>query len=165
MSLLIDVTDQTITNKVLLFLGGKEWKQKKQFDFLVKDNGLKYVYQEFYNCYGGNWRVYTHSYYNQSGCFTIHTLPQRGELDFYYAKEFSTVLENLCELLIDISSIEKEIWDKHNKILFFRNPFFWWSRNKVLKALAEVIRQKLIKKMNFLGLKSKFSNRNVLWKL
>ena len=97
--------------------------------------------------------------------FYYSYLPQRGELDFYYAKEFSTVLENLCELLIDISSIEKEIWDKHNKILFFRNPFFWWSRNKVLKALAEVIRQKLIKKMNFLGLKSKFSNRNVLWKL
>jgi hypothetical protein len=125
----------------------------KQFDFLVNDYGLKHVYQEFNNCYGGNWQVFTHSYYNDSGCFTIHNLPQRGELDFYYAKEFSKVRENLCEHLIDVSSIEKEILDKHFKILFFRNPFFWWSRSKVLKALAEVIKAEINKKGEFFGIK------------
>ncbi len=126
---------------------------EKLFNFLVKDYGLKHKYQVFKNCYGGNWWVYTHSYYNESGCFTIHHLPQRGELDFYYSKEFSNKRENLCERIIDISSVEKEIWDKHKKFLFFNNPFFWWSSDKILKVLAEVIESQIKKHCQFFGIK------------
>lgn len=126
---------------------------EKQFDFLVKDYNLKYVYQEFKNCYGGNWCVYTHSFYNDSGCFTIHNLPQRGELDFYYAKKFSKVRKDLYEQLIGITSIEKEIWDKNSKFLFFRNPFFWWSSSRVLKTLAEVIKKQIEDNGEFFGIK------------
>lgn len=128
---------------------------EKQFKFLETEYDLKHVYQDFSNCYGGNWWVYTHSYYNESGCFTIHNLPQRGELDFYYAKEFSNVRKNLCEHQINISSIEKEIWNKHNKILFFRNPFFWWSEKKILHALAEVIQVQINRYGEFFGIKIK----------
>lgn len=128
---------------------------EKHLGFLVKDYGIKYAYQDFKNCYGGNWRVYTHCFYNESGCFTIHYLPQRGELDFYFAKEFSNVRENLCERLIDINSVEKEIWKKHEKLLFFKDPFFWWNNKKILQALAEVIKAQIKKRGEFFGVKVK----------
>ena len=53
------------------------------FDFLVKEYKLEYAKKHFDNCYEGNWAVITYSYFNESGCFTIYTLPERGELDFF----------------------------------------------------------------------------------
>lgn len=32
------------------------------FDFLKKDYNLSYGFQEFNNCYGGNWTVQTHKF-------------------------------------------------------------------------------------------------------
>lgn len=128
---------------------------EKYFDFLVKDYGLDYKYQEFHNCYNGNWNVYTYSYYNKSGCFTIHSLPQRGELDFYYAERFSTNLNELYEKMINISSIEKNIWEKYTKIGIFNNPFFWWSNRKVLETLAEVLKVHISKYGEFFDIKVK----------
>ena len=126
---------------------------EKQFDFLVTDYGLKHAYQDFNNCFGGHWWVCTHSYYNESGCFTIHNLPQRGELDFYYAKEFSNIRKDLCEQRINISAIGTEIWEKNEKFLFMKNPFFWWSEKKVLKSLAEVIEAEIKSTGQFFGIK------------
>ena len=125
----------------------------KALDFLVIEYGLKHIHQDFNSCFGGNWWVKTDSYYNDSGCFTIHHLPQRGELDFYYSKEFSTIRESLCERLLDISSVEKEIWEKHKKFLCFKNPFFWNSEKKVFQALAEIIKVQIEKNGEFFGIK------------
>ncbi|MBE6601039.1 MAG: hypothetical protein E7637_00830 [Ruminococcaceae bacterium] len=121
------------------------------FDFLRKDFNLSYRYQEFANCYGGNWIVQTHSFYNDSGCFTIYIEIQRG-IDFWYSSRFSTVREELCEKEIDVSSIEPQIWDKNARFWIFKNPFFWWSDNRVLHTLAEVLKVHLVSNNEFFGI-------------
>lgn len=124
---------------------------EKLFDFLVKDYNLSYRYQEFTNCYGGNWIVQTHSFYNDSGCFTIYIEIQRG-MEFWYASRFSTKREDLCEREIYVSSIEPQIWNKHQRIWIFKNPFFWCSDNKVLSTLAEALKAHLAKDNEFFGI-------------
>lgn len=125
----------------------------KSFDFLVEQYGLTYTYQHFENCFNGAGSVYTYSYYNESGCFTIHHLPVRGELDFFYAKNFSNNRLDLCEEMLDITSVEKEIWNKRSKFLGITKPFFWLSDKKVLSALAEVIKSQIEKHGEFFGIK------------
>ena len=120
--------------------------------FLVKEYNLSYKYQEFTNCYGGNWIVQTYSFYNDSGCFTICFIPQKNELDFYYASQFSNERKDLCEKMIDICEIEPDIWDKHTKVGFFHRPFFWCNNKKILSALAEALRVHLSKDNNFFGI-------------
>lgn len=128
---------------------------EKAFEFLVKDCGLKYKYQAFYDAFhdGRGWNIFTYSYYNESGCFTIHTMPQRGELDFYYSEKISTNFENLYEKSINVATIEKEIWEKHSKIWIFNRPFFWWSTRRVVQALAEVLKVHIAKHGEFCGIK------------
>ena len=121
------------------------------FSFLKKDYNLSYRYQKFINCYGGNWTVQTHSFYNDSGCFTIYIEIQRG-MTFWYASRFSTEREELCEEEIDVSAIEPQIWDKHERICFFKNPFFWSNDNKVLSTLAETLKVHLARENEFFGI-------------
>ena len=121
---------------------------QKQFEFLTKDYGLKYSYQDFHNCYDGYWWVCTHSYYNSSGCFTIVHLPQRNELDFYYAKQIGNTLESLHECTIDEQSVEPGIWAKAKK------KFLFGYRNSlILETLAVVIQQQINKNGEFFGVK------------
>ena len=122
------------------------------FDFLKKDYNLSYKYQEFTKCYEGNWIVQTHSFYNDSGCFTIYVEIQRG-IEFWYASRFSTERKELCEREIDIYSIETEIWDRYAKFWIFKRPFFWWNENKVLRTLAKVLKVHLTKNNNFFGIR------------
>ena len=126
-------------------------KIEELFGFLIKDYGLTYRYQEFSNCYSGKWTVHTHSFYNDSGCFTIYIEIQRG-MDFWYASHYSTGRKELCEREIDVSSIEPQIWKKFEKKWIFKWPFFWWNDNKVLNALAEVLKVHLAKNDNFFGI-------------
>ena len=126
---------------------------ENSFGFLVKEYNLKSCYQVFDHCFDGNRRVYTYSFYNDGGCFTIHNLPQRGELDFYYAKHFSHDRKALCEKVIDVSVVEKSIWQKNSKVLGFKNPFFWRSGKRVLCTLAEVIRRQIESRGEFFGIK------------
>ena len=121
------------------------------FDFLIKDYNLAYRYQEFSNCYGLGWTVQTHSFYNDSGCFTIYIEIQRG-MEFWYASRFSTECNELCERGIDVSSIEPQIWSKHERVGIFKNPFFWLSDNKVLITLAEALKVHLAKDNEFFGI-------------
>ena len=124
---------------------------EKMFDFLVKDYNLSYRYQKFLNCYGGNWTVQTFSFYNDSGCFTIHNEIQRG-MDFWYATRFSTERKELCEKELDVSLIEPQIWEKHARIGPFKNPFFWWSNNRVLSTLAVALKLHIAKNNEFFGI-------------
>ena len=89
------------------------------FEFLVKEYKLEYVKKHFDNCYEGNWAVITYSYFNESGCFTIYTLPERGELDFFYAHKFSDNLNELCQSRVNIQSVGTQIWQKAKKKIFF----------------------------------------------
>ena len=95
--------------------------------------------------------VDTHSFFNESGCFTIQIIFQR-EINFWYSSQFSTEMEELCESGINVSLTEPQIWAKHEKLLFFKNPFFWDNYDKVLIALAEVIKTHLEKNNEFFGI-------------
>ncbi len=121
---------------------------EKQFEFLVKDYGLKYSYQEFNDCYGGYWWAYTHSYYNESGCFTIHVLPQRGEIDFFFAERFSTVREELCKNEINEQSIGQSIWNTAKKKFLFG-----YRKSLYLETLAKAIKFQIKKYGSFFGIK------------
>ena len=128
---------------------------KKEFTDLANKYNLNYQYQDFKNCFGGNWWVYTHSLYNDSGCFTIHCLPQRGEVDFYFADKFSTDRKELCSKAINVYEVEKENWEKKAKIWFFKNPFYYWNQDKIIKTLIEVINVSIEKNNEFFGIKIK----------
>ena len=121
------------------------------FDFLTKDYNLSYKYQEFTNCYGRNLTVQTYSFYNHSGCFTIYYEVPRY-MGFCVSSEFSTEREKLRERNVDISLIEPQIWNKRERFLVFKNPFFWWSDKKVLTTLAEVLKIHLAKNNEFFGI-------------
>jgi hypothetical protein len=126
-------------------------KEISQLQFLIDDYDLSYKYQKFENCYGGDWIVETHSFYNDTGCFTIYNEVQRG-IDFCYSSHFSTERSELCERGIDVTTIEPQIWDKHRKIWIFKRPFFWCSDSKVLHALAEVLKTHLEKGNDLFGI-------------
>lgn len=135
----------------------KDKNIEKAFEFLVRDYGLKYEYQAFFDAFndGRGWNIFTYSYYNESGCFTVHTLPQRGELDFYCSENFSTNYQNLYERNINIyiTTLEEEIWKKHSKIWIFNKPFFWCSTRRVTQAVADVLKVHIEKFGEFYGIK------------
>lgn len=130
---------------------------KEKFSELAKKYNLTYQYQEFENCFGGHWFVCTHSLYNYSGCFTIHCLPQRDEVDCYYAETFSEDRRELCGKPINIFEIEKEMWRKNERIWFFKNPFFYWNTERVIKTIIEVITKSIEKNNEFFGIKIDYS--------
>ena len=120
----------------------------KIFDFLVYEYKLKYAKQQFNNCYNGTWTVITYSFYNESGCFTIYTLPERGDLDFYHSKKYSDELGKLCSSRVNVESIGTEIWQKAKKKIFFE-----YRHKLFLRTLAEVIRYNVQLNGSFCGVK------------
>ena len=126
---------------------------KREFDDLAKKYKLSYQYQVFEKCFGGNWYVIAHSLYNTSGCFTIHCLPQRGEVDCYYAEKFSNDRKKLCGKLVNIFEVERDIWSRKEKIWFFKNPFYYWNSDRIIKTLIEVITVSIEKHNQFFGIK------------
>ena len=100
--------------------------------FLVEKCGLHYAFQQM--DYGGGFVSSEHSYFNDSGCFTICSLEQRGELDFYDAESFSDNRKILHEKLIDVYSVEQSIRDKYGKIGIIPNVFFWCNHQKIIEV-------------------------------
>lgn len=124
------------------------------FDFLVQSYGLSYREQEFPRSFGGNWIVSAYSFYNESGCFTICHLEPRNELSFYYASKISENLDDLMQTKIDVHKVEPKVWEKHQKLLgSIKNPFFECSTEKVLHALADVIKARIDADGEFFGVK------------
>lgn len=122
--------------------------------FLVDEFNLKYSAQTFENCPFGNYTTKTYSFYNDSGCFTVHVLEQRAELEFYYSNCFSDDLANLHKKSIDVYSTEKKIWNKRGKIFgFIPNLFFWFNNKKILETVAQVIKTQIQNYGEFFGVK------------
>ncbi len=124
---------------------------EEMFGFLIKDYNLFYQKQNFPNCYGG-WDVEIHSFYNESGCFSIYIEFQRG-MSFWYASRFSADYEKICEREVNVSSLEPQLWEKFERKWIIKNPFFWWNNKKVLCALAEIIKIHLSKNKEFFGIR------------
>ncbi len=125
-------------------------KIEEIFDFLIKDYNLLYKSQIFYHCYG-SWTVVTHSFYNDSGCFTIYDEVQRG-ISYCCSSQFSTELKKLSERPINVCTIEPDIWEKERKIWIFERPFFLWSQKRELNVLSKVLKIHLSKNNNFFGI-------------
>ncbi len=78
-------------------------------------------------------------------------MESRGELSFYYSKEFSTNRNSLYEVPLNIYDVEKEIWDKRGKIGFIPNLFFWWNNKKILTTVAQIVKLQIEKSGSFFG--------------
>lgn len=124
----------------------------KHLMFLVDEYHLKYKKQTFVGKPCGSYITRTYSFYNDTGCFTIHHLAMRDDLDFYFSSNFSNNYDDLREKLVNIWIDEPEVWNRHQKwILGLKDPFFWWKEEKVIKALAETIMVKIRKNNEFFG--------------
>ena len=122
------------------------------FSFLVNDYKLNYMLQEFN--LGGGFVAQEHSFYNETGCFTIHSLPVCDELAFYYAKKCYASLNSLQERGLDVYAIETDIWDRYSKwFKIIPNPFFWFNKDKVLRVVAKVVKEQILKNKSFFGVK------------
>lgn len=116
-----------------------------KFNFL-KRYGFEFKEQSFKNVYNSYFTVYTYSFYNEDGCFTIYNLPQRGEWDYFYSKNFSTVMDDLLAFRIDIYSQKAEIWEKARKVCLY-------TMKKELSLLVDVIKYQIQEKNEFYGIK------------
>lgn len=132
---------------------------KKNLDFLCNKHGMKYSKLTFQNYLGRDMSLDTYNYYNENGCFSVLSIEVRGDLNFacfdsisflytYASPEFM----KSHKYKINVTKIEKEIWKKHEKIFFFKNPFFWWSNRRVFRALREVIENQIKKTSQFYGI-------------
>lgn len=138
----------------------------KLFEFLINDYGITYIFQEHKNCFNGYWYVRTYSFYNKSGCFTIHELPQRGEWDYFFSEKFSKEHEELTANSLNVFSVEKEMWQNYNDIANDFNSQLavslysnktWNAHYNVERAeietLAKVIKTQIVKHSSFFGVK------------
>ena len=130
------------------------YEEVKVLMFLVDEYGLQFSKQSFeWEKSSRDWICKTYSFYNESGCFTI-CYDFKGDMLIYYASEFSCDRRILCEKLVNIWSVEPEIWKKHKKVFgLFADPFFEEKTAKVLRALAEVIRKQIEETNEFFGVK------------
>jgi len=135
-----------------------EEQVKKHLSFLIQKYNMKYARQDFKN--HDPMITETYSFYNENGCFTISNLAQRGDVDYIYLDNIELLKDYMFssysekqKSYINITSAEKQIWDKYESGRLFKKIFFWNNTNKVLSALAEVIEEQIIKSGQFYGVK------------
>lgn len=135
-----------------------EKQVKETLDFLIEDYNFEYVFQEFESCPFGNWRTETYSYFNKYGCFTITKLVARDDVEYVHLDDIALLnkymYSNSSEKIksqIDITSVEQEIWKKHEKKCLFGK--FFWGDKKYLNVLAEVIEVQIETMGQFFGIK------------
>ena len=120
------------------------------FAFLVDEYDMKNAYQTLE--LDGGWVYSQHCFYNETGCFTVSTLPNRGELDFYHASKFSHNPKELQEQWVDVFSIKSAVWSKYKKIGFFPIPFPLIRKKRLLEATVEVIKDQIERENTFLDI-------------
>lgn len=116
---------------------GKTKLIMKYFDFLVKECGMKFQFQTFFEYNGFYGPIDTYSFYNSNGCFTFHNIVQRGEWGWYKSSRFST---NQYDLL------EKEI---NQRDYLVRDYFFTRSW---LNALSKIIKGQVYRSNSAFGI-------------
>lgn len=75
---------------------GKTKLVLKYLRFLVNEYGMKFRFQSFSDYHGFYGPIDTYSFYNESLCFSLHNIVQRGEWGIFLAHSFS---ENQYSLL------------------------------------------------------------------
>lgn len=125
-------------------------KYEKELIRIADKYNLNYLKQQFDNCFGGYWYVETFSLYNENGCFTIHYLGQRQELDFYVTPSISTKREELANNRIDVTKYKADVWEKELPKI---NVFSVSYADKFLILLTKVIEMQLEESGSFFGIK------------
>ena len=120
---------------------------KQELGFLVEEYDMKFESQIFTKPELPYWSSCTYSFYNDYGCFTIHTTPVVREEDyigFYRTENFSNDEKYLVNSknYVDIGLLEPEIWGKARKIWVFPDIFFWYKHKKIIKTIALMIKKK-----------------------
>ncbi len=136
---------------------------KNSLDFLITEYGFKYEKLGYDNCFNEGVGAFAYNYYNDNGCFTIGHIPVYGDVDYFRFKSLSQLnkyyelrqsgLNTIENYKINIYNYEPQIWESHEKLLWFKNPFSWISSKKTLRVLAEVIRAQIEKDGQFFGIK------------
>ena len=108
----------------------------KHLYFLVSDYGFNYKAQSFPEYHGFRTPIYTYSFYNVNGCFTIHYVTQRGELSFFISEKFS--LDQYDLLKNEIHLVE------------YISPCY--RKMTLFKRLAASVRNQIKNKDSFFGL-------------
>ncbi len=147
---------------------------KNSLDFLIAEYGFKYEKLGYDNCFNEGVGAFAYNYYNDNGCFTIGHMPVYGDVDYlkfdnidqldeffepiYYKKKLDDKQLGRCiserySHILNIYNYEPQIWESHEKLLWFKNPFAWISSKKTLRVLAEVIRAQIEKDGQFFGIK------------
>ena len=122
-------------------------KIQQTFRFLVEKYHFTYAYQEFHNCYHGNWVISAYSYYNTNGCFSVSLLQQRDELDFYYSRHYSTIRDELFEVRLEEQTICPDVWQRAKKrFLFAYRPQLY------IDTVAYVIKKQIETTNSFFGI-------------
>ncbi len=125
-------------------------KYEKELIRIAGKYNLNYLKQQFDNCFGGYWYVETFSLYNENGCFTIHYLGQRQELDFYVTPSISTKREELANNRIDVTKYKADVWEKELPNI---NIFSLSYASNFLILLTKVIEMQLEESGSFFGIK------------
>lgn len=121
----------------------------RYFSFLTEEYDLQYKYREFNNCFGGYWYVEAYSFYNESGCFTLHYLPQRDELDIYHSKSCVNDHQGLLGRHIgEIEAFGDEAWTEEKNKHKGSDGYVLYSQ-----TLAELIKKKLDAEGEIFGVK------------
>lgn len=120
-------------------------KIEEQFKFL-QEYGVQYKKQVFKNAFNTNFVVYTDSFYNENGCFTIYNLAQKGEVYYYFSKEIEDNLNKLIENEVDVYNMYPSMLEKIKKMIFY-------NFNKEIKVLSNVVKKEIVEKRQFFGIK------------
>jgi hypothetical protein len=121
---------------------------RKQFEFLIKEHGLKYQFQSFKKSVNNTFwgPMDAHSFYNEYGCFTIYIMVQWNDIDFYYSPKFSNNQAELLQNKIDLNSQGIEFWKDLQKKLFGGRKLFF-------NTLVKVIKYQILTNNEFYGLR------------
>lgn len=131
---------------------------KEYLGFLIIKYHMNYQYNVFDKYLGTNAILQTYTFYNNGGCFVIHDVPVKGEVEYIMLDDIKMVTQygkkpsDVKKRIIDITSVEKKIWERHENFGPFKNPFFWLNNNSVLKVLARVIEKQIRETGQFYGI-------------
>ena len=74
-------------------------------------------------------------------------------MNCYYTEKISNDRKELCGKEINIYEVKKTIWHKNEKIWIFKNPFFYWNIDNIIKTVIEIINILIEEDNEFFGVK------------
>lgn len=108
----------------------------KYLGFLVSKYSFDFQSQKFDEYFNFKGPIYTYSFYNKNGCFTLQHIVQLGEWNWYTSKDFSTIQYNLLK-----KHIKQTDYIKYS-----------WSNRNMIKKLAQSIKNQINNSSCFFGI-------------